>query len=84
MATGVAFIAEEYVNVDEAKISIFGLGFSRSDVAYDVVSTWKRAFFRIDDHIDCILTPVLARISPVRMPKRKLKRAWMSVRTEPD
>ena len=84
MATGVAFIAGEYVNVDEAKISIFGLGFSRSDVAYDAVSTWKHSFFRIHDHIDRISTPVLARVSPVRTSKRKLKRAWLSVRTEPD
>ena len=55
MATGVASIGEQYVNTDDAKISVFDLGFSRSDVVYDVVSTWKGAFFRIDDHIDRFL-----------------------------
>jgi branched-chain amino acid aminotransferase len=55
MAKGVAFIGEQYVNADEAKISVFDLGFSRSDVVYDVVSTWKGSFFRLDDHIDRFL-----------------------------
>jgi branched-chain amino acid aminotransferase len=51
MAEGVAFIEGQYVPADEAKISVFDLGFSRSDVVYDVVSTWKGRFFRLDDHI---------------------------------
>ena len=55
MAKGVAFIREQYVNADEATISVFVLGFSRSDVVYDVVSTWKGSFFRLDDHIDRFL-----------------------------
>ena len=57
MATGVASIGEQYVNTDEAKISVFDLGYSRSDVVYDVVSTWKGSFFRIEDHIDRFLNP---------------------------
>jgi branched-chain amino acid aminotransferase len=52
MAEGVAFIGGKYVPADEANISVFDLGFSRSDVVYDVVSTWKGLFFRLDDHID--------------------------------
>jgi len=55
MATGVAFIGGQYVNADEAKISVFDLGFRRSDVVYDVVSTWKGYFFRLDDHISRFL-----------------------------
>jgi branched-chain amino acid aminotransferase len=51
MAEGVAFIEGQYAPADEAKISVFDLGFSRSDVVYDVVSTWKGLFFRLDDHI---------------------------------
>jgi branched-chain amino acid aminotransferase len=52
---GVAFIEGKFVPADEAKISVFDLGFSRSDVVYDVVSTWKGVFFRLDDHIDRFL-----------------------------
>src|SRR5262245_33201292 len=55
MAEGVAFIEGKYVPADEAKISVFDLGFSRSDVVYDVVSTWKGQFFRLDDHLDRFL-----------------------------
>ena len=55
MADGIAFIDGKYVPSDEAKISVFDLGFSRSDVAYDVVSTWKGLFFRLDDHVDRFL-----------------------------
>jgi branched-chain amino acid aminotransferase len=52
---GVAFIEGKYVSASEAKISVFDLGFSRSDVAYDVVSTWQGMFFRLDDHVDRFL-----------------------------
>jgi branched-chain amino acid aminotransferase len=52
---GVAFIEGKYVPSDEAKISVFDLGFSRSDVVYDVVSTWQGMFFRLDDHIERFL-----------------------------
>ena len=55
MTHGVAFIEGQYVSGDEAKISVFDLGFSRSDVVYDVVSTWHGYFFRLDDHIDRFL-----------------------------
>lgn len=55
MTKGIAFIGGQYVNADEAKISVFDLGFSRSDVVYDVVSTWKGYFFRLDDHINRFL-----------------------------
>jgi branched-chain amino acid aminotransferase len=55
MFEGVAFIEGQYVSADEAKISVFDLGFSRSDAVYDVVSTWKGLFFRLDDHLDRFL-----------------------------
>ncbi len=55
MLTGVAFIEGRYVSADEAKISVFDLGFSHSDAVYDVVSTWKGLFFRLDDHIERFL-----------------------------
>jgi branched-chain amino acid aminotransferase len=55
MAEGVAFIEGKYIPSDEAKISVFDLGFSRSDAVYDVVSTWKGLFFRLDDHVERFL-----------------------------
>jgi len=46
-----AFIDGDYVELATAKISILDTGFFRSDVVYDVVSTWKGLFFRLDDHM---------------------------------
>jgi branched-chain amino acid aminotransferase len=48
---GMAFINGNFCAPEDAKISIFDLGFTRSDVVYDVVSTWKGQFFRLDDHL---------------------------------
>jgi branched-chain amino acid aminotransferase len=47
-----AFADGEFVAPSEAKISIFDWGFTRSDATYDVASTWKGSFFRLDDHLD--------------------------------
>ena len=41
MGQGVAFVDGAYIDAADAKLSIFDLGFIRSDVVYDVVSTWK-------------------------------------------
>jgi len=46
---GVAFIEGQHVKAEDAKPSIFDMGFTRSDVVYDVVSSWKNLFFRLDD-----------------------------------
>lgn len=53
---GCAFADGAYVPLSEAKISLFDWGFTRSDVTYDVVSTWQGAFFRLDDHLDRFLS----------------------------
>ena len=49
---GAAFVDGSYVPIDEAKISVLDLGFTRSDVTYDVVHVWKGNFFRLDDHLE--------------------------------
>jgi branched-chain amino acid aminotransferase len=49
---GSVFIDGIYAPLSEAKISMFDWGFTRSDVTYDVASTWQGVFFRLNDHID--------------------------------
>ncbi len=49
---GSVFIEGDYAPLSEAKISLFDWGFTRSDVTYDVASTWQGAFFRLDAHMD--------------------------------
>lgn len=51
----IAFVDGDYVEISNAKISILDTGFFRSDVVYDVVSTWKGLFFRLDDHTERFL-----------------------------
>ena len=51
MGDGMAFIDGEYVAIEDAKISVFDSGFSKSDVVYDVTSTSNGRFFRLDDHV---------------------------------
>lgn len=51
-ADGCAWVDGSYVPIGEASISLLDAGFARSDVTYDVVGVWDRAFFRLDDHLD--------------------------------
>ena len=50
-SAGVAFIDGAYSPVDEAKISIFDWGLTRSDCTYDVAHVWHGRFFRLDMHL---------------------------------
>ena len=49
---GCAFADGAFVPLSEAKISLFDWGFTRSDATYDVATTWRGAFFRLDAHMD--------------------------------
>jgi branched-chain amino acid aminotransferase len=51
-AAGAAYIDGETVPIGQARIPITDVGFSRSDVTYDVVAVWRGAFFRLDDHLE--------------------------------
>jgi branched-chain amino acid aminotransferase len=51
MADGIAFVDGQYVPADQAKISVFDIGFTRGDAVYDTVSVWRGWFFRLDDHL---------------------------------
>ncbi len=75
---GVAFIDGNYVKTEDAKISVFDLGFERSDVAYDVISTWKGLFFRLDDHLDRFLRSAQGfRISSPYLYWSKREAGWL-------
>ena len=49
---GCAWVDGEYLPIRDAKISLLDVGFSRSDVTYDVVAVWNGRFFRLDAHLD--------------------------------
>lgn len=49
---GCAFIDGKYTAIKEARIPILDWGFIRSDATYDVVSSWKGKFFRLEAHLE--------------------------------
>ncbi len=48
---GAAWMRGKLVPVSEAAIGVTDWGLTRSDITYDVVSVWKGAFFRLEDHL---------------------------------
>ena len=52
---GIAYIDQDYVPIEDAKISVLDWGFLHSDATYDVVHVWKQRFFRLDAHLDRFL-----------------------------
>lgn len=48
---GAAWVAGKYLPVGQASIPLTDWGFLRSDAAYDVVTVWDGAFFRLHDHL---------------------------------
>lgn len=48
---GAAWVRGRYVPIGEAAIPLTDWGFLRSDAAYDVVTVWDGAFFRLDAHL---------------------------------
>lgn len=49
---GSAFIIDGYCGLDDAAVPVVDTGFMHADAAYDVVSTSKGVFFRLDDHLE--------------------------------
>ncbi len=49
---GCAYVDDQFVAPEDAKISIFDWGFLHSDATYDVAHVWQGRFFKLDDHLD--------------------------------
>jgi len=50
--TGLAYFEGRYMPLQDAKLSILDPAITKSDIVFDVVSTWDRVFFRLDDHLN--------------------------------
>lgn len=48
---GAAWQRGEYIPIAQASIPLTDWGFLRSDAAYDVVTVWDGAFFRLEEHV---------------------------------
>ena len=51
MAESIAFVDNEFVPITEAKISIMEPTFTKSDVVYATISSYRGYIFRLDDHL---------------------------------
>ena len=51
MAESIAFVDNEFVPITEAKVSIMEPTFTKSDVVYDTISSYRGYIFRLDDHM---------------------------------
>lgn len=49
---GAAYVRGDYLPIAQASVPLTDWGFLRSDAAYDVVTVWEGAFFRLDAHLD--------------------------------
>jgi branched-chain amino acid aminotransferase len=49
---GAAHVRGDFVPIAQASVPITDWGFLRSDAAYDVVTVWEGAFFRLDAHLE--------------------------------
>ncbi|MBT4427551.1 MAG: branched-chain amino acid transferase [Rhodospirillaceae bacterium] len=52
MVAGCVHINGEFVELEDAKISIFDTGFLHSDVVYDVTTAWQGYIFKLDEHLE--------------------------------
>ena len=52
MPPGVAYLNEQFVPMEEAKIPVLDWGFLHSDATYDVVHVWRNRFFMLDAHLE--------------------------------
>jgi branched-chain amino acid aminotransferase len=69
-SAGVAWQRGAYVPIANASVPITDWGFLRSDAAYDVVTVWDGAFFRLDAHLERFLRSCARfRLDPGRSPR---------------
>ncbi len=51
-AQGCAYVDNDFVPAEAARLPILDWGFLHGDATYDVVHVWRGSFFRLDDHLD--------------------------------
>ena len=82
---GAAFVRGQYVPIGEAAIPITDWGFLRSDAAYDVVTVWDGAFFRLDAHLERFQASCARfRLDPGLSPAQIIKLGEGGVKTKDD
>jgi branched-chain amino acid aminotransferase len=72
-ATLVAYVNGEYVPRDQAKISIFDVGFLRGDAVFDTTSAWNGRIFKLSAHLERLELSLRAARIPCPLPLEELR-----------
>ena len=72
---GAAWIKGCIVPIDQATIGVTDWGVTHSDIVYDVVPVWRRAFFRLDDYLDRFAASMAATRMDVGMDSAAIAKA---------
>jgi branched-chain amino acid aminotransferase len=69
----VAYINGEYVPKDQARISIFDVGFLRGDAVFDTTSAWNGRIFKLSAHLERLELSLRAARIPCPLPLEELR-----------
>ncbi len=69
----VAYVNGEYVPRDEARISIFDVGFLRGDAVFDTTSAWNGRIFKLSAHLDRLELSLRAARIPCPLSQEELR-----------
>jgi branched-chain amino acid aminotransferase len=69
----IAYVNGEYVPRDQARISIFDVGFLRGDAVFDTTSAWNGRIFKLDAHLERLELSLRAARIPCPRPREELR-----------
>jgi branched-chain amino acid aminotransferase len=69
----IAYVNGEYVPRDQARISIFDVGFLRGDAVFDTTSAWNGRIFKLSAHLDRLDLSLRAARIPCPLPLEELR-----------
>jgi branched-chain amino acid aminotransferase len=69
----IAYVNGEYVPRDQARVSIFDVGFLRGDAVFDTTSAWNGRIFKLSAHLERLELSLRAARIPCPLPAEELR-----------
>jgi len=69
----IAYVNGEYLPRDQARISIFDVGFLRGDAVFDTTSAWNGRIFKLSAHLERLELSLRAARIPCPLPLEELR-----------
>jgi len=83
LGKGAAWIDGQIIPIAEAKIGVTDLGFTHSDVTYDVAQVWDGGFFRLEDHLDRFEASMKSMYFSIPQSRDDIRQIRISIRRPP-